>query len=94
MKVTSVSPSIGSFYGGTLITIKGINFVNDALQTMVTIGDQLNQLCRIESITATEIKCRTPPKHADDATGTKLEVEVMSQLIIETNCSIGEYCWF
>ena len=45
--ITSVSPLTGSYNGGTLLTITGRNFVPDALETMVTIGDELNQLCKI-----------------------------------------------
>jgi hypothetical protein len=45
--VDSISPTNGSIAGGTLITITGRNFVADTLDTMVTIGDQLNQLCNI-----------------------------------------------
>lgn len=45
--ITSVSPLTGSYNGGTLLTITGKNFVPDALETMVTIGDELNQLCKI-----------------------------------------------
>ena len=51
--ITSISPSTGSIGGGTLITITGKNFVPDVLDTMVTIGNELNQLCKIESITET-----------------------------------------
>lgn len=45
--ITSISPSSGSIGGGTLITITGKNFVPDVLDTMVTIGNELNQLCKI-----------------------------------------------
>jgi hypothetical protein len=51
--ITGVSPSSGSIGGGTLITISGKNFVPDALDTLVTIGNELNQICNIESITTT-----------------------------------------
>jgi len=45
--IDSISPNIGSIGGGTLITITGRNFVPDILDTMVTIGNELNQLCKI-----------------------------------------------
>lgn len=48
VSITSVSPSSGSIGGGTLITIAGKNFVPDALDTLVTIGNELNQICTIE----------------------------------------------
>jgi hypothetical protein len=51
--IDSISPTSGSIGGGTLITITGRNFVDDKLDTMVTVGDELNQLCKIESISKT-----------------------------------------
>ena len=45
--IDSISPSSSSYYGGTLLTITGRNFVPDFLDTMVTIGNELNQLCKI-----------------------------------------------
>lgn len=51
--IDSISPSTGSIGGGTLITITGRNFVADVLDTLVTIGNELNQICKIESITTT-----------------------------------------
>jgi len=30
---------------------------------MVTIGNELNQICAIETITESEIQCRTPTKN-------------------------------
>lgn len=93
--ITSISPSTGSIGGGTLITITGKNFVPDVLDTMVTIGNELNQLCKIESITETEIKCRTPPKNEYYAIGDAQVVTVDSKLIIPTNCtSPTSNCWF
>ncbi len=50
--ITSITPTSGSIGGGTLLTIAGINFVPDEQETMVTIGDELNQICKIESINA------------------------------------------
>ena len=45
--IDSILPATGSFNGGTLLTITGRNFVADTLDTMVTIGNELNQLCKI-----------------------------------------------
>ncbi len=58
--ITSVSPSSGSYFGGTLLTITGVNFSPAYSDTLVYIGSTLNWFCSIESITKTEIKCRTP----------------------------------
>ncbi len=49
--IDSVSPTTGSYEGGTLLTITGRNFVPDEIETMVMIGNELNQICKIESIT-------------------------------------------
>ncbi len=92
--ITGVSPISGSIGGGTLITITGKNFVPDAMDTMVTIGDELNQLCKIESITSTEIKCRTPPKNFYYNVNEPQVITVDSKLIITTNCSASDNCWF
>jgi len=68
-----------------LITISGRNFVPDALDTMITIGNELNQLCRIEAITPTEIKCRTPPKNFYYDVSVPQIVVVDSKLMIQTD---------
>lgn len=52
-------------------------------------------MCKIESITETEIKCRTPPKNEYYAVGDAQVVTVDSKLIIPTNCtSPTSNCWF
>ena len=51
--VSSVSPTSGSYNGGTLLTITGENFSTDTLNTLVYVGDTLNWFCTIESITTT-----------------------------------------
>jgi len=83
--IGSITPATGSYNGGTLLTISGRNFVPDALDTMVTIGNELNQLCRIETISATEIKCRTPQKNFYYDASVPHIVVVDSKLIIQTD---------
>ncbi len=92
--IDSVSPTSGSIGGGTLITITGRNFVDDVLDTMATVGNELNQLCKIETITKTEIKCRTPSKNEYYNVSVPQVITVDSKLIIPTNCSTGRNCWF
>ena len=58
--ISSITPTSGSINGGTLLTIAGTNFNNDTQNTLVYVGHTLNWFCTIESITPTEIKCRTP----------------------------------
>ena len=38
-KITGISPRTGSSLGGTLLTIEGENFSNDATDHVVTVGD-------------------------------------------------------
>ena len=92
--IDSIFPTSGSIGGGTLITITGRNFVDDVLDTMVTVGNELNQLCKIEKITKTEIQCRTPPKNEYYNISVPQVITVDSKLIIPTNCSTGQNCWF
>ena len=47
VNVASISPTSGNFYGGTLLTIAGQNFDPTPQQTLVFLGDQLNQFCSI-----------------------------------------------
>ena len=85
-KISSISPTTGSPNGGTLVTLTGVNFVNDVQQTHVYIGDQLNQFCLIETgtITPTQLQCRTPPKHKLEATGVDLAVRAATRLVINS----------
>lgn len=49
--VSSVTPATVSYYGGTLVTITGKNFSPDRLENLVGIGNELNWLCDVESLT-------------------------------------------
>lgn len=60
VSIQSISPTSGSYHGGTLITITGSNFVTDTQQTLAFVGTTVNWFCNIESITTTAILCRTP----------------------------------
>ena len=61
---------------------------------MVTIGKELNQICKIENITETEIKCRTPEKNEYYTVGQAQTVTVLSKLIVATQCAVSDPCWF
>lgn len=54
--VHSVSPLIGSKYGGALVTITGENFSDEPLDNPVKIGDNY---CYVITTSPTEITCRT-----------------------------------
>ena len=54
-QVTAVTPTSGSIYGGTLLTIDGINFSSDPLDNPVKVG---NEYCDIITTTPSQITCR------------------------------------
>ena len=54
--ITSVTPTKGSLYGGTLVTIKGENFSNEPLDNPVKIG---SHYCYVITSSSSEITCRT-----------------------------------
>lgn len=45
--ITSVTPATGSYNGGTLLDISGINFSTAIDETLVFIGDELNWICNV-----------------------------------------------
>lgn len=45
--INSVTPSTGSYYGGTLINLKGVNFSPALDETLVFIGNELNWMCNV-----------------------------------------------
>ena len=53
LEITDISPLEGSRFGGTLITITGNNFTPTKIDSMITVGHELNTLCNIVSITET-----------------------------------------
>ena len=63
LNLASVSPSTGSFGGGTLLTLAGVGFSSsDATVTVCT------NVCKITESTTTEIKCLAPENPSTDAT--------------------------
>lgn len=85
--VSSVSPSTGSIYGNTLLTITGQNFVTDSQNTLAYVGYTLNWFCVIENLTSTEIKCRTPPISTEYEVNETLNVLVSTRLLILSKCT-------
>lgn len=67
ISVSSISPTSGSLYGGTVITITGENFSTNNNNNQVSIGpDKHNIPCDVISSTSTQIKCRTRVAPAPD----------------------------
>ena len=54
-RITSFSPASGSALGGTLITIDGVNFSDNALDNSVKVG---NDYCLVETTAPDQITCR------------------------------------
>lgn len=59
--IDSISPAVGSIVGGQLITITGDFFDESKAPAEVMVG---NDTCTIESITDTQILCRTPAEQS------------------------------
>lgn len=72
-----------------MLTITGSNFSPASQQTLVYIGDTLNWFCNIESITSTQIKCRTPMISSSYSPGTAVNVYASTRLIIINSCPSG-----
>jgi hypothetical protein len=87
--ITSVTPNTGSYNGGTLLTITGTNFSPATADTLVYIGDTLNWFCNIETITATQITCRTPAIHKDYKVGEVQRVVISTKLYMLNSCPLN-----
>ena len=62
-KITGFDPIEGSIYGGTVITITGINFSDRSTDNPVQVG---YTPCDVFSTSNTVIKCRTQSKKPSD----------------------------
>ena len=85
--VSSISPQTGSINGGTLLTITGENFATGPQETLVYVGFTLNWFCTIESITKTEIQCRTPAISDKYTVGSAVQVVVSTRLLLLNKCT-------
>lgn len=92
--INSISPTTGSYYGGTLINLKGINFATNILQTLVFVGDAMNWICDVESVTSTDILCRTPPINPDYNVSDPQLVLLTNRLIVDNTCPTPANCQF
>ena len=90
--VTDVSPVSGSYYGGTLVTITGVNFSPELSETLVFVGNELNWFCVVETLSESEITCRTPPYHSDWGNTSTHDITVSNKIIQDSTC--GGSCSF
>lgn len=75
--VTAISPTTGSIYGGTLMTITGTNFGKEFTDNPVqisTLGAVGSVDCYLQAISETEIKCRLDRTEKADGLQGKLIV--------------------
>jgi hypothetical protein len=84
--VNSVSPVTGSIGGGFLLTINGANFAPAKGSTQVFIGDGLQSLCTIVTISTTVITCTVPPMDSTYLAGDIKTVLVTGRLIELSRC--------
>ena len=83
--VESVTPNIGSMGGGYDITITGRNFAGKD-STNVFVGDAMNSLCKIKTITSTTIVCTVPSMDSTYVIGTPVEVVVTGRAVEQSVC--------
>ena len=84
--IQSVSPKTGSLMGGQILTIKGDGFISDGKRTAVNIG---GALCKIISISHSEIQCQTLAKSASAVLPVVVEVNGFKSI-----CKSAVGCWF
>jgi hypothetical protein len=90
--VTGVSPTSGSVFGGTVLTITGTNFSTTILDQAVKVGDFL---CDILSATTTQLICRIRPTgYTIDNVATGLDVVVVLAASFESSCVDSTTCKF
>lgn len=58
--LSTVTPSVGSVFGGTLLTVAGFGFVPGAMEVNI---DDLYE-CKVVTVTSNTITCRSPPHAA------------------------------
>ena len=88
--VTAISPSSGSMFGGTLITITGTNFGTEATDNPVQLfggGIRNGVNCYVESTSATQIKCRVDSDTTSATADSQASVNVFLKLSEDASCA-------
>ena len=94
-EVTSVSPNVGSIYGGTLVTIQGSNFGKEKEDNPVQISRNggLGSIdCYVQSIMETEIKCRVDSEMKPREDGAAHHIVVFLKVSEEAKCDFDTTC--
>ena len=93
--VLEFSPTYGSIYGGTLITIEGENFSDLESSNQVMVG---NYFCELESFSSTELICRLEAISYDSSYEVPDEIEtelkVHLKVVEQAICDDGDDCVF
>lgn len=92
--ITSVTPTSGSYNGGTLIHIQGKNFSSAVDETLVFVGNAINWLCNLVSVNTTDILCRTPPFNPTYNISTPQTVLLTNRLMVDNTCDNSSGCVF
>ena len=84
--LTKVSPSTGSIYGGTLVTLEGIGFHRGIFPLVlnITIGDSN---CHVRSINSSRVTCLTSPQSANIGVPQDIQVVVDGLDFLSMNVS-------
>lgn len=82
MVITSISPSVGSKFGGTAVTIQGRGFPFSSTDlAAVILGDVVNNYCEVKTTSLTELVCVTPKMAASQALATAYKLTLFGRLI-------------
>lgn len=94
IKVTGLSRTTSSKYGGATLTITGSNFATTASdnQVLIVYSRSASELCTVTSATATQLKCTLPDMSSHFTAGsdtTVFTVEVWGLLIVQAIVPAG-----
>ena len=87
--VDTISPRRGSVLGGTLVTITGNHFGNQATDNPVKVGQNY---CLVEQTSEFEIKCRIAIRKPTVVE--EVDVIVFAKTYEEMECRTGDECKF
>ena len=97
-EITSFSPTSGSIFGGTAITIYGGPFTTDLEETLVKVGfkwwEPIDHYCYVFEVTEEYVKCRLPLDLNREAE--EYELIAFASTYEEDDCLFegNEYCMF
>ena len=93
LSITGISPTIGSIWGGTTITITGNNFSPILSQNLVFIGDAIDNICDMISSTSNQIICKTRTAPSEMIASPQI-LYVYQRVLDQAVCKIPTGCNF